>query len=45
LNGPTGLAFDAQRNLYVTEDCGNSTCGRVRRVDPGGSIATVGSSW
>jgi sugar lactone lactonase YvrE len=37
LNRPTGLAFDIQGNLYITEEGGN----RVRKVSPGGIISTV----
>jgi uncharacterized protein (TIGR03437 family) len=36
LNGPTGLAFDAAGNLFIT-DAGNQ---RIRRVDAAGAIST-----
>jgi secreted PhoX family phosphatase len=42
LNGPTGLAFDIAGDLYITEDCANSACGRVRKVSRSGTISTVG---
>ena len=37
LNGPAGVAFDAQGNLYIAESFGT----RVRRVDSSGIITTV----
>jgi streptogramin lyase len=37
LNLPSGLAFDAEGNLYVTEQGGN----RVRKITPTGVISTV----
>jgi streptogramin lyase len=37
LNLPSGLTFDLEGNLYVTEQGGN----RVRKITPGGIISTV----
>ena len=37
LNGPTGVALDGQGNLYIADFYNH----RVRRVDAGGTIATV----
>lgn len=42
LNGPTGLTFDPAGNLFITEDCDNSTCGRVRVVARSGTVSTFG---
>lgn len=36
LNAPTGAAFDAEGNLYITEDFGH----RLRKVSPDGTIST-----
>ena len=40
LRGPTGLAFDAEGNLYIT-DPGNH---RIRKVDAQGMITTIAGS-
>lgn len=37
LNGPAGLAVDAEGSLYIADGLNR----RVRRVDPGGTITTV----
>jgi sugar lactone lactonase YvrE len=37
INDPTGLAFDAQGNLYVGERSGN----RVRKIAPSGLVTTL----
>ncbi|MCK9929379.1 serine/threonine-protein kinase [Frankia sp. Mgl5] len=39
LNGPTGLALDAEGNLYILD--GHNGSGRVRRLDTSGRITTV----
>jgi sugar lactone lactonase YvrE len=41
LNQPSGVVFDGQGNLYISELIGN----RVRRVDRNGIIRTVAGTW
>lgn len=37
VNGPNGLVFDQQGNLYVSEFLGN----RIRKISPNGTITTI----
>jgi sugar lactone lactonase YvrE len=39
LNGPSGIKFDADGNLYIAESAYASS--RIRKVDTGGTISTV----
>lgn len=41
LNGPTGVAVDAEGNLYIADTANNL----VRKVDPGGTISTFAGDY